>query len=152
MDSGGRSSDAPRIEGGSIFRSPKELRPAASKSFLENGRGFTAGNGGGHLKTYRCSGRPPVAKRAKKQKKTKPGAPPSDPSMYWDMATRTRSYSSVLIYGYRYESLPIYMLLLLLAQMVRITSNSISNQSRCSVRVPTMWLLCRYYFEVYRIP
>ena len=72
MDSGGRSSDAPRIEVvGSIFRSPKELRAAASKRFLEDGRGFTAENGGGHQK-YSFFGGPLVAKRAKK---TKPGAP-----------------------------------------------------------------------------
>ena len=70
MDSGGRSPDAPRIEMGYNFRSPKELRAAASKRFLEDGRGFTAGNGGGRQKKYSCSGGAPVAT------KTKPGAPP----------------------------------------------------------------------------
>ena len=79
MDSGGRSTDAPRIEMGSIFRSPKELRAAASKRFLEDGRGFTAGNGGGGQKNCYFSGGLTVATGAKK---TKPGAPPHVRVMY----------------------------------------------------------------------
>ena len=51
MDSGGRSSDAPCIEVGSIFRSLKERRAAASRQFLEDGRNFTARNGGDRQKS-----------------------------------------------------------------------------------------------------
>ena len=80
MDTGGRSSDKPRIEVGSISRSLWELFAAAAKRFLEDGRGFTAGNGGGRQK-YSFSGAPPVAKRAKKTKTGAP-SPSSDLSMY----------------------------------------------------------------------
>ena len=46
--------------GGLIFFSnPKDLRVAASKRFVEDGRVFTAGNGGGRQKKYSsCASRP----------------------------------------------------------------------------------------------
>ena len=131
MDSGGRSSDASRIEVGSIFRSPKELRAAASKRFVEDGRGFTAGNGGGREKKHSCSGGPPVAKRAKE---TKPGAPPQIRACPYisTMQYHTRSHTNVLLlYGYTYEASSHYTyeasshhtLLLRFAEMVQITTS-----------------------------
>lgn len=75
MDKGDRSCAAPRIEVGSIFCSPQELRAAVSKRFLEDGRGFKAGIGGGRQKEYVCSGGRSLPKRVKK-KETKPGDPP----------------------------------------------------------------------------
>lgn len=46
---------------------------AASKRFLEDGRGFTAGFGGDRQNKYTCSGGPCLPKT---EKKTKPGDPP----------------------------------------------------------------------------
>ena len=89
MDSGGRSSDAARGNVGAFFRSPKERRAAASKRFLEDGRGFTAGNGGGPAKYVRFSGAPPVATGRKKQSRV-------------PLLSLLRS-GYVLIYGYTYD-------------------------------------------------
>ena len=85
MDTGGRSSEAPRIEVGSVFRSPTELRAAASKRFPEDCRDFTAGNGGGRQNKYyqvlivlflRCT------PGGEKGRKNRAGCPFSDVTMY----------------------------------------------------------------------
>ena len=76
MTSGGTSSDAPRIAVDAILRSPKGLRAAASKRFLEDGRVF---NSDGRQERYSCSGGAPVAKSGKE---SKAGGPSADPSFY----------------------------------------------------------------------
>lgn len=77
MDKGDRSCAAPRIEVGSILCSPQELRAAVSKRFLEDGRGFEGGIGGGRQKEYVCSGGRSLPKRVKK-KGNKAGRPSRD--------------------------------------------------------------------------
>ena len=41
---------SPEIKTGSIYRTTSELRAAAAKRFLKDGRGFKAVNGGGREK------------------------------------------------------------------------------------------------------
>ena len=79
MDLGFRSSVAPRIEVGSIFRSRKELRAAASKRFLENGRGWLHSWKRHWPPESLFLRRPP---RGEKGEKNKTGCPFLDPSMY----------------------------------------------------------------------
>ena len=87
MDSGDKSSDAPHIEVGSIFRWPNELRAAASKRFLEDNRGFAARNGGSRQKKYSISPAPPPWRKGREKQSREP---------------LLRS-EYVLIYGYTYE-------------------------------------------------
>ena len=90
---------APRIEVGSIFRSPRSflpLRPGGSSRMIEASQ----------LETAVAAGRnylPPAGPRGEKDQKPKSGAPfqirvRTDINQY--MATRTRSHSNGLIYGY----------------------------------------------------
>ena len=109
MDTGGGQivCRTPRLD----FSFANEHFAAASERLLEDGRGFTAGNGGGRQKYCEKNKAPPNATRSKK---TKPGAPShsSDPSMYVLIYTtrviHTTSGSNGLIYGYTCtRSLPI---------------------------------------------
>ena len=59
MATDGSASAASEIEAGSIYPTTQErraeLRAATAKRFLQDGRGFKAGNGGGRQKKYCCS-------------------------------------------------------------------------------------------------
>ena len=97
MDSGFRSSDAPRIEVRSIFRSPKELLAAAPKRVPRGWSRLHSWKRRWKLEEVILLRRAP---RGEKGEKSIVGCPSSDPSMYCYVATRTRSNSNVLIYGY----------------------------------------------------
>ena len=101
MDTGGGQivCRTPRLD----FSFANEHFAAASERLLEDGRGFTAGNGGGRQK-FSFSGGPPWRKGRNTQRRV-PLRPSSDPSIcadIWD-TYHTTSHSNGLIYGYTYE-------------------------------------------------
>ena len=148
MDSGDKSSDAPHIEVGSIFRWPNELRAAASKRFLEDNRGFAARNGGSRQKKYSISPAPPPWRKGREKQSREPLLRSEYVLIY---GTRIiRRLRNGLIYCCtvtRTRGLfPFYTYILLLpAEMVCTTADQHQvNLHFSSVRVLTMWLLHTY--------